>query len=140
MQSKEFKNIGETVYGTTLSNGLRLRVIPKRGFSTCYAVFATNYGGAHRRFAIDGRIEDTPAGVAHFLRGDLKILGKAIHPRGIAVALGHRAYADVLAAQDFVITNDRVRIAGHAIGIRMREHDLQAVFITDIKKFHWFTV
>ena len=67
MQSKEFKNIGETVYGTTLSNGLRLRVIPKRGFSTCYAVFATNYGGAHRRFAIDGRIEDTPAGVAHFL-------------------------------------------------------------------------
>ena len=67
MQSKEFKNIGETVYGTTLPNGLRLRVIPKRGFSTCYAVFATNYGGAHRRFAIDGRIEDTPAGVAHFL-------------------------------------------------------------------------
>ncbi len=27
----------------------------------------TNYGGAHRRFTVDGRTVDTPAGVAHFL-------------------------------------------------------------------------
>ena len=42
-------------------------MIPKKGFSTRYAVFGTNYGGAHRRFEADGRVIDTPAGVAHFL-------------------------------------------------------------------------
>lgn len=67
MQSTEYKNIGETLYTATLANGLRLFVVPKPGFSTCYAVFATNYGGAHRRFELDGELRDTPAGVAHFL-------------------------------------------------------------------------
>lgn len=67
MQIKKFPKIGETLYTAQLPNGLKLQVIPKRGFSTCYAVFATNYGGAHRRFEIDGKTIDTPAGVAHFL-------------------------------------------------------------------------
>lgn len=67
MQKNNYPNIGETLYSATLPNGLRLRVIPKKGFSTRYAVFGTNYGGAHRRFEADGRVIDTPAGVAHFL-------------------------------------------------------------------------
>lgn len=67
MQIKEYKNIGETVYSSTLPNGLRLCVVPKKGFSTSYAVFAANYGGIHRRFEINGEYKDTPAGVAHFL-------------------------------------------------------------------------
>jgi len=67
MQKKEYNNIGETLYSATLPNGLRLRVIPKPGFSSRYAVFGTNYGGAHRRFALDGAMVDTPSGVAHFL-------------------------------------------------------------------------
>ncbi len=67
MQLNQYKNIGESLYSATLPNGLRLRVIPKPGFSTFYAVFATNYGGAHRRFTVDGQTIDTPAGVAHFL-------------------------------------------------------------------------
>lgn len=67
MQKKEYNNIGETLYCATLPNGLRLRVIPKPGFSSRYAVFGTNYGGAHRRFALDGAMLDTPSGVAHFL-------------------------------------------------------------------------
>jgi len=67
MRINEYPHIGETLYSATLANGLRLRVIPKPGFNTCYAVFATNYGGAHRRFEIDGKTIDTPAGVAHFL-------------------------------------------------------------------------
>lgn len=67
MLSHDYPNIGETLYTATLENGLRLRVIPKPGFSTCYAVFATNYGGAHRRFRLEGETVDTPAGVAHFL-------------------------------------------------------------------------
>ena len=52
---------------TTLENGLEIRVVPKKDFATFYAAFATNYGGAHRRFSVDGKEIDTPAGVAHFL-------------------------------------------------------------------------
>ena len=67
MQSKAYPHVGETLYTETLPNGLRLCVLPKPGFRTSYAVFATNYGGAHRRFTLDGQVQDTPAGVAHYL-------------------------------------------------------------------------
>lgn len=67
MESRDYPNIGEKLYSTVLENGLQLNVVPKTGFSTRYAVFATNYGGAHRRFQLEGQTIDTPAGVAHFL-------------------------------------------------------------------------
>lgn len=67
MTAQRFDNIGETLWSGELPNGLRIRVIPKPGFSTFYAVYGTNYGGAMRRFEADGRVTDTPAGVAHFL-------------------------------------------------------------------------
>lgn len=67
MAITEYKNIGETVFSATLANGLRVRVVPKPGFNSFYAVLAANYGGAHRRFELDGAHVDTPAGVAHFL-------------------------------------------------------------------------
>ena len=67
MQKQRFDGIGETLYAAELPNGLRLCVVPKPGFAACYAVFATNYGGAHRRFTLDGQVVDTPAGVAHYL-------------------------------------------------------------------------
>ena len=63
----DYPGIGESLYSATLPNGLKLRVVPKPGFATSYAVFAANYGGAHRRFSVDGQTLDTPAGVAHFL-------------------------------------------------------------------------
>ena len=67
MESKAYPHIGETLYSETLPNGLRLRVIPKKGFRSAYAAFATNYGGCHRCFTVDGRRVETPAGVAHYL-------------------------------------------------------------------------
>ena len=67
MKLHEYPEIGEKLYSTVLPNGLEIRVIPKKDFSTCYAAFMTNYGGAHRRFTVDGRTVDTPAGVAHYL-------------------------------------------------------------------------
>ena len=67
MQKTEYPGIGETLYCEKLENGLELRVIPKKDFSTYYAAFATDYGGACRRFTLDGETKDTPAGVAHFL-------------------------------------------------------------------------
>ena len=68
MDRREYTNIGEVLYSSVLPNGLRLNVVPKAGFSTRYAVFATNYGGAHRRFSLDGKTVDTPAGPEHSLR------------------------------------------------------------------------
>ncbi len=67
MENKAYPQIGERLYSETLPNGLRLRVIPKPGFRSAYAVLAADYGGAHRRFSVDGRVLDTPAGVAHYL-------------------------------------------------------------------------
>ena len=67
IEKKEYPSVGETVFTGTLENGLRIFVIPKPGFSSCYASFATHYGGAMRRFTLDGKTVDTPAGVAHFL-------------------------------------------------------------------------
>ena len=67
MNSKHFSKINETLYTAELPNGLRINVVTKPGFELGYAVFATNYGGAHRRFFLNGQWHDTPAGVAHFL-------------------------------------------------------------------------
>jgi predicted Zn-dependent peptidase len=67
METKQFKNIGETEYVEHLPNGLTVHVVTKPGYTKSYAFFATNYGGADRRFRLGGNWIDTPAGVAHFL-------------------------------------------------------------------------
>lgn len=67
MKHKRYERIGEDLYVGQLKNGLTINVVTKPGFRLSYAVFATNYGGAHRRFSLGGVMHDTPAGVAHFL-------------------------------------------------------------------------
>ena len=67
MQKLEYPSIGETLFRDTLPNGLRLSVVTKPGYTRCFAFFATNYGGADRRFRLGGEYIDTPMGVAHFL-------------------------------------------------------------------------
>ena len=67
MQKLDYPSIGETLYRDTLPNGLRVAVLPKPGFTRSFAFFATNYGGADRRFRLDGELIETPLGVAHFL-------------------------------------------------------------------------
>ena len=44
MTRTEYTRIGETLYSTVLENGLEIRVLPKKDFSTYYAAFAPNYG------------------------------------------------------------------------------------------------
>jgi len=67
MTKFEYPKVGETLYRDILPNGLHLSVMVKPGYSRCHAYFATNYGGADRRFSLGGKFIDTPAGVAHFL-------------------------------------------------------------------------
>ncbi|MCL2391279.1 MAG: insulinase family protein [Oscillospiraceae bacterium] len=67
MIHKQYNNINEQVFTDKLPNGLSVFVVPKRGFQKRYAFFATDYGGADRRFKLSGKWIDTPEGVAHFL-------------------------------------------------------------------------
>lgn len=67
MEIKNYSRIGETLCRGVLPNGLRINVVPKKGFGSSFAAFAVNYGGACRRFKLGGKLIDTPAGVAHYL-------------------------------------------------------------------------
>ena len=57
----------ETLFEEVLPNGLTVRVLPKTNFNRTFAAFATDYGGADRRFSLGGSWIDTPAGIAHYL-------------------------------------------------------------------------
>jgi len=67
MTKTEYRGIGETLYTEILPNGLPVCVIPKPDYRKTFAVFATDYGGADRRFTLAGEPKNTPAGVAHYL-------------------------------------------------------------------------
>ena len=67
MCQRNFEAIGETLFEETLPNGLRLCVVPKPGFRGHFAVLAVDYGGAYRRFTLDGAAQMSPAGTAHYL-------------------------------------------------------------------------
>lgn len=67
MEKVEYSAIGEVCYRHTLPNGLRIAVVPKSGLTVSYAAFATEYGGAFRRFRTGEQWLDTPAGIAHYL-------------------------------------------------------------------------
>lgn len=67
MKRTDYPALGMAAYTSTLPNGLSVCVVPKPGWRKCRASFVTSYGGADRRFVLDGRRYDTPAGVAHYL-------------------------------------------------------------------------
>ena len=67
MDKKLYPRIGEEVIHVTLDNGLPVYIVPKKGFSRKYALFATRYGGMDMRFQLNGQWLDTPAGIAHYL-------------------------------------------------------------------------
>lgn len=65
-----YEPIGQEVIEETLENGLQVTVLPKPGFQTRYATFATRYGGMDNEFLTgdsDGTPTTVPAGIAHFL-------------------------------------------------------------------------
>ena len=54
MNKHEYPNLGETLYEEVLPNGLSVLVAVKPGFRKNAAFFATRYGGADRRFKVNG--------------------------------------------------------------------------------------
>ncbi len=70
---KKYEALGEELIRIDHKSGLSALVVPKKGFSKMYAVFATNYGSIDREFSsdcTDGMIT-VPDGIAHFLEHKL---------------------------------------------------------------------
>ncbi len=66
-----FETVGEGLFSETLDNGLAVFIYPKKGFHKRFAHFAVHYGGSDMRFILDGKEQDSPPGVAHFLEHKL---------------------------------------------------------------------
>ncbi len=64
-----YDKFDETIYFGTHESGLRVYVMPKDGFSKCYAIIGTRFGSIDSKFTVSGESSATvlPDGVAHFL-------------------------------------------------------------------------
>jgi predicted Zn-dependent peptidase len=74
MKFKKYTDIklGETVYCGKHSSGLEIRVLPKEGYSSAYAVFGVKYGSIDTAVKnASGEFETIPEGTAHFLEHKL---------------------------------------------------------------------
>lgn len=74
MKLKEYRNdlLGESVFLAKHSSGLNIYIMPKSGYSTTYAIFATEYGSIDTSVKkADGTFETIPEGTAHFLEHKL---------------------------------------------------------------------
>ena len=67
MNPIRYPELDEIVYRTVLENGLTIKVVPRKGFTKKMAYFVTDYGSIHTDFVLEGKVWQTPAGVAHFL-------------------------------------------------------------------------
>ena len=67
MSMTAYPRLGETLYKNKLSNGLRVMVDRRPGFTRKLAYFVTDFGAVHTEFELDGREIHVPAGIAHFL-------------------------------------------------------------------------
>lgn len=67
MNCVEYPLLKDRFWQKTLPNGLRLRVIPRKGFAKTYIFYALDYGAIDTRFSFAGKQYTTPDGVAHYL-------------------------------------------------------------------------
>jgi len=68
-EKRHISSLNETLYFATHHTGLRIYVMPKKGFSKTYAIYSTKFGSINNRFVPLGKDKDitVPDGVAHFL-------------------------------------------------------------------------
>ncbi len=69
LSEKYISALDETIYSATHSTGLRVYIIPKKGFSKTYAIYSTKFGSVNNCFIPLGKDKEitVPDGVAHFL-------------------------------------------------------------------------
>lgn len=59
--------LNESVYHYELKKGLKVYVMPKKGFNQKYVYWGTYFGGAYTSFLLKGKKIHIPMGTAHFL-------------------------------------------------------------------------
>ena len=66
------ETLKETLYTATHKSGLKIAIMPKRGYSKYYAIFGTDFGSVDNHFAPPNVEEmQIPDGIAHFLEHKL---------------------------------------------------------------------
>ncbi len=71
MDLTHYEALDEGLYQTVLPNGLRVMVVPRKGFSRKLAYFVTDFGSIHTDFSFGGQEHHVPAGIAHYLEHKL---------------------------------------------------------------------
>ena len=73
MKQVTYEDVKETIYKSTLENGLTVFLLPKKEFFKTFGIFMTNYGSIDRTFVPIDRNEQitVPDGIAHFLEHKL---------------------------------------------------------------------
>jgi len=63
------KITGEVTYYTKHESGLEIYIMPRKDYTSSYAIFGTKYGSVHSDFVVPGESEVThvPDGIAHYL-------------------------------------------------------------------------
>lgn len=63
------KLTGENIYYKKHESGLSIYIMPRKGYSSSYAIFGTKYGSVDSKFIVPGENEVTkvPDGIAHYL-------------------------------------------------------------------------
>ncbi len=67
MKKIDVPRLGEQYFEERLTNGLLVRIIPKRGFAKKYAFLAVDFGAIDTDFELEGKRYSVPAGIAHYL-------------------------------------------------------------------------
>ncbi len=63
--------IGESYVKAVHSSGLKIYILEKPQYNSCYAIFGTKYGSIDTSFSVNGETVSVPEGIAHFLEHKL---------------------------------------------------------------------
>ncbi len=64
-------DIGESYVKAVHSSELKIYILEKPQYNSCYAIFGTKYGSIDTTFSVDGEQITVPEGIAHFLEHKL---------------------------------------------------------------------
>jgi predicted Zn-dependent peptidase len=64
-------DIGESYVKAVHSSGLKIYILEKPQYNSCYAIFGTKYGSIDNCFSVNGEETQVPEGIAHFLEHKL---------------------------------------------------------------------
>lgn len=71
MNKRTYASIQETIYRDVLPNGLRVFLVPKKGYHKTYVTLTTPLGSTTKSYQKHGTTHEIPAGMAHFLEHKL---------------------------------------------------------------------